>query len=295
MTSEDDRGFEPRPKPSKSITLQPRDIELFTAVHEHDGLLTGNQAHRLFWIDAEWQAVRKRLAALWTNGYLNKCKANIPSKVYCLTAKAAKIVAEHQGVTSGQLKWRREPRWSQLTHDITVNDFRLDVAESAQDTDFLRLHNWIGENAFSRWRDEVHVAFNNKSYKKIVEPDGYFEIAIPSPNGRFWVFRCMVEIEISRKGIPRIINEKILPGLAYIRSPKYKQRFGHNSGRWLFIVPTELKMRNLKQAVEEQLSKGSHVFWFAWSDDDNITPQTVLTEPIWYRGGSDEPQPLFTP
>jgi hypothetical protein len=42
-----------------------------------------------------------------------------------------------------------------------------------------------------------------------------------------------LEIDRSTENIPRFLREKILPGLAYLKSEAYAERFGHRSERWL--------------------------------------------------------------
>ena len=48
--------------------------------------------------------------------------------------------------------------------------------------------------------------------------------------------RYLFEIDRSTEDNPRFMRDKILPGLAYIKTKTYEDRFGHRGGRWLVIT-----------------------------------------------------------
>ncbi len=55
--------------------------------------------------------------------------------------------------------------------------------------------------------------------------------------------RYLLEIDRSTEDNPRFFREKILPGLAYIKTKAYEERFGHRSGRWLVVTTGEKRLR----------------------------------------------------
>jgi len=85
------------------------------------------------------------------------------------------------------------------------------------------------------------------------------------------------------------LREKILPGLAYIRSKVYEERFGNRSGRWLVVTTGERRLRNMRRQAERGEAKG--LFYF--TTYDKITVSTLLFSPIWHRADRDEPMPLL--
>ena len=77
----------------------------------------------------------------------------------------------------------------------------------------------------------------------------------------------------------------------FIESQVYQQRFGHNSGRWLFVTTSERRLRNMKRQTEAVAGKAARLFYF--TTFDQVTPDTILTGAIWQQGGSDQPTALF--
>jgi hypothetical protein len=88
-----------------------------------------------------------------------------------------------------------------------------------------------------------------------------------------------------------VIYEKVIPTPHYIGSNEYKRRFGHNSGRRIIITDGDRRARKLKQHTEAVLEKMAQFVLITTFDRVNV--DTVLTEPIWYKGGSDEPVSLL--
>jgi hypothetical protein len=88
------------------------------------------------------------------------------------------------------------------------------------------------------------------------------------------------------------MREKIHTGLAWINSREYKRRFGDNTGRWLYLMESERRMRNLQALVGRELGYAAAAFYFATLEQ--ARSGQVLTDPIWYHGTSQTPQSLAT-
>ena len=101
----------------------------------------------------------------------------------------------------------------------------------------------------------------------------------------------MLELDRATEDNPRFAREKVRPGLAYLRSKAYKDRFGFQTGRWLVVTTGERRMQNMKHQAELAIGTDARVFYF--TTYGQIRPDTLLTAPIWYRGGDDHPCPLF--
>ena len=90
---------------------------------------------------------------------------------------------------------------------------------------------------------------------------------------------------------PSFGREKAIPGITYIKSTAYKNRFGYNSGRWLIVTTGKVRMKNLVQQTIQSAGSGSKAFLF--TTFPQIMGRNVLTEAVWTQPGSDRPLALF--
>ena len=73
---------------------------------------------------------------LFANGYVAKPdrkqnhRVPLGETIYWLGREGAALVAGLQGATMRNFRWLRRPRYSMLSHDLAVNDFRITVAEA---------------------------------------------------------------------------------------------------------------------------------------------------------------------
>lgn len=266
-----------------------RDGHILEAIQAYDGLLADYQIQRLFFT-AERQC-RGRLNILFRHGYLMrpdlKQRGSLPCMVNWLSKKGAAYVAGLYGQDIKSFAYRRQPRWSQVTHDLAVNDFRIDVVEASRRNTALHLEQWIPEGEFWAHPDRVHYAdIHGRRKSRLVRPDGYFVIR----QGKY-VSRLLLELDMATEDNPRFAREKVLPGIAYLRSKAYKKRFGYQSGRWLVVTTSEHRMRNLKSQTEVVAGNAARLFYFTVAEQ--VQPDTVFTKPIWQRGGDHAPCALF--
>ena len=117
-----------------------------------------------------------------------------------------------------------------------------------------------------------------------IRPDGFFVLETPDH-----YIRYLLEIDRSTEDNPRFFREKILPGLAYIGSEVYKERFGHHSGRCLVVTTGERRMRNMLRQARRAKAKG--LFYF--TTYNKISVSSMLFSPIWHRVDRDESMPLL--
>jgi hypothetical protein len=103
--------------------------------------------------------------------------------------------------------------------------------------------------------------------------------------------RLLLEIDRATEDNPRFAREKVKPGIAYLRSDAYEKRFGYKSGRWLVVTTSEKRLMNMKRQAEIAGGKDAKVFYLTTFAHAKAT--TILTEPIWYRGGEVNPIALF--
>lgn len=296
------------------MRLQKRDIEILKTIYRCDGVLARRQLKQLFWPSASPQAMRHRLSLLYHNGFLNMPDSDqrrtnpISEPVVWLGWRGILVMARQEGIeinaptvinenqlrklekqlrTHG-IRWQREPRWSQLAHDIAVNDFRLTVEHAAHYWPSISLEQWVPEGEFLVDMDTIMVG----KRKKGVRPDGFFVLVdhLRFINNSPAKARFLLEFDNSTHSITRFGHEKAQPGLAYVRSKAYRERFGYNSGRWLVVCKSERRMQNLKAHTEKILGKQACNFFFTILE--KAKPLTVFNQAIWLRGGSERLFPL---
>ena len=302
---------EPEPKPEpppKRWQFTDRDQKIVLAMARYEGFLSVPQVLDLFFPSSAAARKRayKRLELLWRAGYLKRPTKDerrcLPEMVYWLSQKGADFVkGEGEGFTvqrkvKGQTKdvfaWVRKPRFIQIRHDLMINEFHLDVELSSREHDF-EIVDWRPSYIFHRNGDEV--AFTDakgRPTKKRYEPDSYFMLSYQNQGRRF-----LLEIDRGRAGkeqVHRVMNEKILLGAPYIKSQQYEQRFGFNSGRMLIVTSGAGRLENLIQRTVHYFPKLAQ--WYLFTTFDDVTAQTVVTEPIWwsYKQGEYKQVSLLT-
>lgn len=274
-----------------AMRLTERDGQILEAIHRYDGLLADYQIQQLFFTGRA--QMQHRMKLMFQHGYVarpdRKRRASLPYMVYWLAEKGAEYVAGLGGLTLENFKWHKALRWSLVRHDVAINDFRIVIEKACNNHPALRLEDWIVESEFRAYPDEVEVTLPNGSrLKRRIIPDGYFLISDREINRR----RFLLELDMSTVPNSRIIREKVLPGIAYLRSPAYERRFGHRSGLWLIVTTGgQDRLENTKHRVEEVADANANVFWFTRLDQ--VTPENVFTAPVWYRGGEEQPRSLL--
>lgn len=279
-----------RPAEKRPMRFTDRDSRILETIHAFDGVMGDYQIKRRFFTGD--RQCRGRLSVLFQHGFLarpdRKKRVSLPCMVYWLDKQGAAYVAGLNGQEIREFSYRREPRWSQIIHDLAVNDFRLDVLEACKRHPKLSLEQWIPESEFWAYPDKVQFTDRNgKKSSRNMRPDGFFVVR----QGDYYS-RLLLELDRATEDNPRFAREKVLPGIAYLRSKAYKQRFGFQSGRWLVVTTSERRMRNLKRQTEAVAGKDARVFYFTTADQ--VQMKTLLTEPIWYRGGDNQPSALFS-
>jgi len=298
-----------------AMRFQERDGTIIQAIHKYDGVLARRQIKDMFWQDASPKTMERRLTLLYHNSYLNMPSMEqrriypIPEPVVWLGwrgilhhARGMKMhIDDPTKSNENQLRklekklrhmgihWQREPRWSQLGHDIALNDFRIAVEKAVKYWPPLELEVWIPESEFLSNMDVVAL----KKRTKGVRPDGYFELIdnLRLINNSPARARFLVEFDNGTHPVSRFGRDKAIPGMAYIRSKVYRERFGYNSGRWLVVCKSKLRMQHLKERTEKLLGSNASYFYFACIDD--ITEKSVFSQPIWWCGGESEPEQLI--
>ena len=308
-----------------AMRFQERDGAILQAIYSYDGVLARRHLKAMFWPDAGARAMEMRLSALYHQGYLNWPSAfqrrtqPIPEAICWLGWRGALWIAQLRGaevtppasLNETQLRtlaaklrqlgirWLREPRWSQLVHDLAIVDVRLAFESAVAVIPSLALERWVSEGEFLSQMDVVEFGLRSQDgslrlMKRGVRPDAYCVILDGErlSQGLPARARLLLELDMATHDTGSFVREKAIAGVAYIRSPSYKSRFGHNSGRWLVVTTSAVRLNHLMQETRQALAVDAVVFWYTTLEQAKAG--NVLTSPIWWRAGSDVPVSLFT-
>ncbi len=263
------------------------------SIHAYDGMMSLSQIDQLFFSGNGRTQPRHRMRCLYNHGYVNMPSAKtihqIPYGVtlYWLNTKGAAVVAALQGKSLKGFRWRKIPRYSQVTHDLAVNDFRIQVGNASQRQQDMTLLDWQPEGEFLSYPDMVQYQLPNGSHKRRqIRPDGFFTLEHRQHHSPF---AFLLEIDMSTEHNPRFGREKVIPGVAYLKSEAFHQRFGLRYGRFLVVTTGERRMHNLKAQTERVGGQG--LFYF--TTFDQVTNNTVLNSPIWYLAGEEQPRSIM--
>ena len=270
-----------RVKHPPPMRLTERDKRIMEAIHAYDGMLGFSQIQRMFFTGKS--QTEQRLKLLYQHRYVNRPnreqRRKIPEMVYWLDRFGAVVVANLAGIHLKEFTWRKKPRWFQVEHDLAVNDFRLDLEDACQSSQEVEIETWIPESEFWSYPDRIEYVYQDRKKPRNIRPDGFFILKTKKHRIRY-----LLEIDRSTEDNPRFLREKILPGLAYIKSKAYKERFGHTTGRWLVVTTGRRRLNNMLSQSRLAKAKGLFVF----TTFDKVDPNTILFEPIWRRDDRDD-------
>lgn len=307
------------------IVFQTRDEELLRCLYESDGILARRQVKYLFWRERSWRAMEKRLSKLQQNHYIawpsdvERKIYPIPEPVIWLGWRGAITLAGRIGLNlqipdkvneynlrklekrlrEEGFSWVRQPRWSQLHHDLTIVDFKLWLYASLEKASNYSLEEWKNESAFRSDLDFIDYQVKTRdgavvSKRKGVCPDGFFSIVDLQRKAKGEPSRALflIEVDMATHDNPSFGSEKACAGVAYIKSKVYFDRFGSNTGRWLVITTGETRMRNLIQQTKDIVVRDGEAFYF--TTFQRMRGNNLLFSPIWRTVRSPDMESLFS-
>jgi hypothetical protein len=271
--------------------LTQRDRRILQTIPQFEGFLSVDQVRWLFFprTNGGKRAAYRRCRAMTTAHYLRVADKHerklIPAQIYWLDEAGYQLYTADN--PSSKLRWRKKPRFDRVAHDLSVNDFHLDLLEAATEHDF-ELVEWYPGYIFETYPDTItFLNTRQKETHRRIEPDSFFMLKHNQKYRRFGL-----EVELSPKKTMRLMDDKVLPLLAWVKSAEYKQRFGYKSGGFLFTFSDETVglMQLLIDRIRQTLKEEGRYFHFARMSD--INPETILTAPIWHKSTTREPLSL---
>ncbi len=300
------------------MRFQNRDERLLQTIQDYGGVLAKRQVQAIFWPIKSSRAMHKRLSKLKANGYLTwpslqqRKHYPIPEPIVWLDWKgvlflanlthasiqAPTIVNENQlrtletALRVQGFRWLREPHWAQLQHDIYGVDIRLKIEKDIQAFSQLRLTHWIQESSFRSDLDRISFSYKDKNgiqrqQKRGVIPDGYFCLLDLQRHSQGLPSKAhfLLEVDMATHANPSFSIEKAIAGAAYIHSKQYADRFGSDTGRWLIVTTSDIRMKHLMNQTEKMTHKDSNLFLFTTFQD--FFSGNSFQERIWSKCDKD--------
>ncbi len=301
------------------LRFQPRDGQILQTIQEMGGVMAKRQLKALYWQKNSQRAMEKRLAKLkaysyldWPNLEQRRVNPNPEPVIWldwrgvCNLASISGIKVElpkkmnetgkrtlQKSLKENGFTWLREPRWSQLYHDLTVIDIRLTFQHYCDQADLIILEEWINESEFRSQMDVIEIRYKTRSgktgiKKKGICPDGMMVVVDEKRRRLNQPFRAhfLLEVDMATHANLNFGWEKSVAGSAYIKSKAYRERFGNNSGRWLVITTGETRMKNLMKQTRKMIDKDADLFLF--STFQEFFSGNPLQENIWSKCGLKE-------
>ncbi len=265
------------------IAITPRDKGILEALHDHNGVLADYQLMRLFF--GSMRRMKERMTLLYQNRYVNRFDRRERNSheymAYFLDELGVAYIRQQHGEDARvRLKGDRDSR---IHHDVVVNDIRITMRASLPEIGGTIVES-LNSLDFDSNHDMVHVAQNgSKRHRRAVVPDDFLHIVMPSGKHR----RYFVEVELSRKDHPRLLEEKFRPQAYYVlESPEFKSRFGEKAGgAFLYFVHDEATLHRMKRTAEK-LGDIARLFYFT-TYERAFQGSGFYTEPLWWHGTDD--------
>lgn len=308
-----------------------------------DGVLARRHIRRIFWEHSvDDRAMQRRLKILREADYITWPSPDqyryerIPEPVIYLGWRGILWVAEQSGVEveppkndrenqmrdlekrlrKKQIHWKRIGGFSRLKHNIAVTDVKLAFEISAGKLTSFSLLETTPESILRSYGDRVEYSIEGGDGKvregeRGVIPDSFLVLANEErkARGQEYLFLLPLEVDMSthtvrsRKNLLDFGSKKAAPYAAYISSPQYKSRFGHNAGRWLVVTTGKRRRENLMKRTGKVTGKFAQLFCFSTFDElglpvpkqaptDEGEVVNVLSDPVWWQVGESEPLSL---
>ena len=269
------------------MQLTARDVRILNAVCDMR-FLVREQIQELIFSPSTASYCKRRLALLYHNAYLDRIY--VPSMnafgstkaIYMLATKGAGVVARDRKVEIRDLGWRpghNDRELYFLRHTLGINDFRIRLTVAAAERELSVA--WTDERTLRRREMKDYVDDPVRHGRRLaVVPDGYFTLDDGERTSAF-------ALEIDRATVEeKPFKEKVRAYGEWKTTGTYERRYGTKSLRVLWVVADvtrdSTRLERIKRWAEAE--GGRSLFWFVMLDA--LTPETILTEPVWMKAGS---------
>jgi hypothetical protein len=287
------------------MRMTQRDFDIIHAVYKYRALTTSQIEALLFPPSPGRPYSRKkrcqaRLRLLFLHRWLFRDAQHLkPSEakqplVYTLDRKGIEHLAVELDLKPKQVGRRSSPRlasasYSFLQHTLLVNELQI-LFEVAIRRQGVELIEWRDEGTLRGYNDKVTITGPRDSKGTVtVIPDLYLWL---STGVRDFHNFCEVDLKTVvikyDKDEGRDWKRKVRGYIEYYDSGKYHERYpaANKSMRVLVVTLTEARLANIEdEAIGKVAGKRKPRFWL--TTFDRLTPDTILTEPVWKIAGRD--------
>ncbi len=275
------------------MQLTKRDYELLHTIYRYDGVLSVDQVHR--WFFGVKRRAYYRIRALCEHGCLQRLERaeryRVPEPIVWLGKVGAQALADYLGVEYAELHWRSQPRWSRVSHDLALNEFRHTAEQAFTQSPAYTLEIWHGQDELERLFPHPipYLDIVGERTQKVVKPDGYFCVRVTGePSYRL---RFFVELDNNTESSRRFGREKVSPTVHLMLSPDYQRELGGKSGRILLIaVGSEPRFHQLRS----EITQAGGAAYFLCTRSAWVAEETLLSSPIFYLPHLSKPLSLTT-
>lgn len=300
------------------LSLRERDFQMLETIGACGGV-TALQLSALYFPPYRYPASvahsngERRLMLLHKHGYVARVEQpQILSEgrkpfVHTLTKKGAQLLAQYLGCDISDLQWRALEGESEhfLDHLLLTNNVRIALMSAVRKLPYgVSIRAWRDDATLKRMHSQDRLKLETGEGRvetRILVPDAYMLLygervrdfrnpaEPPSPRElhHFLEIDRGTETGASTVEYRRTWAKKIKMYLAYYEQ-FYEQRYGTKGLRVLTVTTSEKRKQNLMEITERV--GGRFRFWF--TTFDQITTESILTEPIWLMTGRAEPTPL---
>lgn len=172
-----------------------------------------------------------------------------------------------------------------LRHMMAINEVHLAIEKGCQLAGY-ELTTWLNDNRLRS--DNVKLRTGKRSDSVFMVPDSYFVFHVPGKGAS----HCFLELDRGKMQVTRF-TDKVSSYVEYYKSGQFNSQFGAQGFRVLTVVDGvgEGRVINIRNASAKQPAIGRR-FWFAHLDA--ISPETIMSSPIWSIAGSDDKISLIT-
>lgn len=267
-----------------------RDVAILQAINRYRYMRTTHIHDLLFSQNSSPQSARRRLRNLFHHGYLSRARPYVkvgeatPEIAYLLNTKGRDVLREHGEVVK---YWRKgsEVKYQFLEHALSLSSFRVKLEKAVNKIDGLSIDKlipdfemrteaagYVGLNRYMLYRELTHPV-NRKTY--IVHPDALIELCYEH-NGKTASRLIFVEIDQGTQSLERIRDK--VTGYVLARDQRlFAQYAGHGNFLLLFQTQSERRRQNILSTLVDHVGSGMVRVAF----DADLSPESILTEPVW--------------
>jgi len=243
---------------------------------------------------------RKRLIRRFAQPTFHGERGGRAPNVIALDEVGAHLVSDELGIERERISYTKSARAAEdrnywlLLHTLEVADFGCAVRQAQADG-----VSWVGETELKRDPVRVRVqvpangAKNGPTQEKDVSliSDGLYTVESQQKRA-FFMLECDRGTTTINSQSPlqrRDIMQKIAAYHVFATAGLYKEAFQMGAPpRVTWVTTSDKRLQSLMQAVEDTIDdgRGRMMHWF--TTKDQVTPASVLSQPIWQVAGQDE-------